>query len=403
MTDDGQMAPMKTAVDRFDRWIRHEFVELNTELEEAYFSVRHEVLLGHPELEKLKQTIVVDGAKLIAGIAEDGEMPADPQERYELLGTVGFYLGACRRHEADGPESANHGAIAAAWPVANLLGSSLGVAPRFVFAHQSLYNVAVGDTYRSFTSIEDEYVFTTNNGLAVLAYQRAADALRRIPAMGVSNPMATYLFEDAHAALKDVLRFNRTLAETLDVDRFFFNIRPYFRPYRVGRIEYRGANAGDFAAINEIDLSLGLCEPHDPFYQHVLAEKYAYVPPEDQSALRAAVTGESLLARFLGEAATGPVTPRFRLNAELFLAVCRAHGAAYAFHHNRLVKPFLEAPAKAVPQERLGDLTASGPPLDVVVGGLARLSDLRAARDRPGVVSARASLDRLRELVSTGS
>ncbi|MBC6459363.1 monodechloroaminopyrrolnitrin synthase PrnB family protein [Actinomadura sp. HBU206391] len=391
---------MTAAVDGFDRWIRHEFVDFNTELEEAYFSARSEVLFGRPELEKIKRAIMLDGAELIARITEDGGIPADEKERYRLLGAVGFYLGACRRHEAGGPENPDAERLSAAWSLANILGSSLGVAPRFVFAHQSLHNPSVRDSYRTFTSLEDERVFITYNGLAVLAYQRAAGALRRIPTMGVSNPMATYLFEDARAALDDVLRFNRTLSENLDVDRFFFNIRPYFKPYQVGGIEYRGANAGDFAAVNEIDLLLGLCKARDPFYQNLLAEKYAYVPPEDQVLLRTIVVAESLLDRFLSEAETGPVTPRFRLNAELFLAICRAHGAAYAYHHHKLVKPFLEAPAKAAPKERLSDMTASGPPLEMVIRGLGYLSDLRAARDRPGVVSARASLGRLRELLS---
>jgi hypothetical protein len=38
--------------------------------------------------------------------------------------------------------------------------------------------------------------------------------------------------------------------------------------------------------------------------------------------------------------------------------------------------------------------------VEVVIGGLERLGDLRAARDRPGVtLSARASLDKLREVI----
>ena len=382
------MAHPRTAHDQFDRWLRHEFVDLNTELEQAYFAARSEIL-HRPDLEVIKQTIARNGAKLIAQIVEDGTTPGDARERYQLLGAVGFYLGACRRHGVDVPE---HELVES---LANLLGTSLGVAPRYVFAHQCLYD------YRTFTALDDERVFVTNNGLGVLAYQRAANALRRVPAMGVSSPLAAYLLNDARAALDDVLRSNRTLSETLDVDRFFLNIRPYFKPYRVGGVEYRGANAGDFAAINEIDLLLGLCAAHDPLYQHVLTEKYAYVPPEDQALLRTAGTGASLLDLFLREAATGPVTAQLRANAERFLAVCRAHGAAYTFHHHQLVKPFLEAPAKHAPQERVDDITASGPPLDVVLSGLQRLSDLRAALDRPGmVVTARASLNKLREVIS---
>jgi len=38
-------------------------------------------------------------------------------------------------------------------------------------------------------------------------------------------------------------------------------------------VDYRGANAGDFAAINEIDVTLGLCRTDDAFYQSIVREK----------------------------------------------------------------------------------------------------------------------------------
>ncbi len=336
-----------------ETWLRQDFVELNTELEEAYFAARSDVLV-RPDLEDAKQRIARVGGELIARVD-------DTSDRYRLLGAVGLYLAACGRHGVEPPHSA--------WTLAQLLGSQLGVAPRYVFAHQSIHNPAEQGTYRRFTSLADEQVFVTYNGLAVLAYQRAADALRRIPPMGVSHPMVAYLFEQARASLADVLRFNRTLAETLDADRFYFNIRPYFRPHRVGELVHRGVNAGDFAAVNEIDLLLGLASARDPFYQSVVAEKYAFVPPEDQPLLRQAMGERSLLERFLTE----PVSAQLRTNGDLFLAVCRAHGAAYAFHHHRLVKPFLEAKATGE------DVTASGPPLSVVMAGLDRLRRLRTS------------------------
>lgn len=385
-----------TAVDRLDRWIRTEFVEYNTALEEAYFAERREIVHDRPELEKIKQAVVTEGGLLIGEVSAAGPLPVSPREKYQLLGMVGFYLAACQRHESAEPVEPS------APSLARLLGSALGVAPRFVFAHQALYNPAVRDRYQTFTSLADEAVFLTGNGLAVLAYQRAADALRRIPPMGVSNPLTTYLLETALSAVADVLRFNQELGKKLDVDRFFFNIRPYFKSHRVGTVEYRGANAGDFSAINEIDLLLGLCDARDPFYQNVIAEKYAYVAPEDQVLLRAVVDEEPLLAKFLREAESG-AGPRLRQNAELFLAVCRAHGAAYTYHHHRLVKPFLVVPAEKAPADRLTGITASGPPLDVVVAGLSRLSDLRSARDRPGTPTASAALERLRSLVSDAS
>ena len=56
-------------------------------------------------------------------------------------------------------------------------------------------------------------------------------------------------------------------------------MRPYYKPYRVGRQEYRGANAGDFSGINEIDLLLGLCRANDPYYAHLLVDKMLFMIP----------------------------------------------------------------------------------------------------------------------------
>jgi len=86
-----------------------------------------------------------------------------------------------------------------------------------------------------------------------------------------------------------------------------------------------------------------------PFYQRILAEKYPYVPPEDQPRLRQPPA--SLLAQL------EPGDP----DTDRFLAVCRAHGAAYVFHHHRLVTPFLAEPAATATPERLAKLTASSP------------------------------------------
>ena len=89
-------------------------------------------------------------------------------------------------------------------------------------------------------------------------HQRAADALIRIAPLGISSPVSDVLWEDAKGALRNVIQFNKKLFETLDTERFFFCVRPYYKPFRVGRQVFRGSNAGDFAGINELDLLLGL-------------------------------------------------------------------------------------------------------------------------------------------------
>jgi hypothetical protein len=358
-----------SAVTDFTRWLSTDFTRVNTSLEAAYYAAGAEIVYDDHDLDQRKRRLRDDGATLVTRID-----PAEGDNPYDLLGAVGLYLAACRRHEVDVPEAAQ--------AVAGRLGLALGVAPRFVFAHLSTHNPAA----RTFTDLPDEQLFNDYNGLAVLAYQRAAAALRRVPS--VSTALAAALFDEALAALETVLAINRALAESLDPDRFFLNVRPYFKPHPVCGTEYRGANAGDFAAVNEIDLALGLCDVGDPFYQRILAEKYPYMPPEDQPGLR--TPPANLLT----------LVERDSTHTERYLAVCRAHGAAYAFHHHRLVVPFLARPAESVPPERLARLTASGPPLDVVLAALSRLVDLRVARDRPG--TARSRLTRLRVATGTG-
>jgi hypothetical protein len=369
------------AIVHLDGWLRTTFAEHNTALEEAYFAAGVE-FLDDPALDAHQQAVLHEGAAHAGAV---DVLPEHVADRYELLGMVGFVLGACRRHEVEDPA-----VLAPVWAVARRLGDSLGVAPRYVFAHQAFFNTARGGRFRTFTTLPDEATFVELNGLAVLAYGNVAAALRQIPAMGVSHPLAGFLLDAARSALEDVLAFNQRLAREVSIDRFFRNIRPYFKPYRVGTTIQRGANAGDFSAINEIDVLLGLCDPDDPFYAAIVAEKIPFVPPEHQPALRELGVAGTLLARFEAEAEAG-VTPQLRDNAERFLAVCRAHGAAYAFHHHALVKPFLERPAAAAPPDRRAVLSASGPPLGEVIASLGRLRALRTDR---------APVQRLRELIA---
>lgn len=385
-------------IGQLDAWLRGEFIRINTQLEEAYFAERVDVISGRPELDALKLALLRDGGPLMERVARMPTLPDDARASYRLLGMIGYYLAACERHQAG--LSDTDGGRQAAWGVSLRIGSSLGVVPRYVFAHQALFNDAVAGRSRTFTSLPDEEIFIRFNALGVLAYQRAANALRGIATMGVSNPVASYLLDDAAAALGDVLRFNQELSKQLNVERFFFNIRPYFKTYRVGHVDYRGANAGDFAAINEIDVILGLCRVDDYFYQSIVHEKSGHVPPDDHQALRTLHRHTPLLEGLFSELDARGASPEWRANAVRFLEVCKAHAAAYAFHHERLVKPFLERPAKVASTAHLPGITSSGPPLDEVIATLQRLLDLRAARDRPGISSAAGLLSRLRAVLA---
>ena len=366
------------AIDQLDAWLRGEFVQINTALEEAYFAERTDVIRGRADLDALKSQLLRQGGPLMERLAAMPSLPVETHASYRLLGLVGHYLAACQRHEA--PLSDQNGARHAAWSISTRIGESLGVAPRLVFAHQSLFNDAVAGRYRTFTSLPDEEIFIRLNVLGVLAYYRAARALTRVASVGVTGPVSAYLFDDAEAALRDVLAFNQDLARQLDVDRFFFNVRPYFKTYRVGDVDFRGANAGDFSAINEIDVSLGLCSMADPFYRAIVREKSNYVPPDDVPAMRSLDRMRSIAQLFREERAAHGETPAWKANADRYLAVCRVHGAAYAFHHQRLVKGYVESPSKTATSAHSAGVTSSGPPLADLMAMLQRLVELRTAR-----------------------
>jgi Domain of unknown function (DUF1864) len=353
-----------------DDWLRSTFVELNTKLEEAYFAAGAE-FLEDPALRSDKHRILTEGAAAAGAI---NDLPASAADRYELLGMVGFVLGSCRRHEME-----DAAVLAPVWAVARRIAKTLGVAPRYVFAHQAFFNTARDSVLRTFTTLPEEAAFVELNALGVLAYGRTAAALSQIPAMGVTHPIASHLLDHARIGLEEVLAANRRISKEISIDRFFRNIRPYFKSYRVGPRVYRGANAGDFAWINVIDVVLGLCDPVDPFYGSIVAEKIPFVPPVEQGMLRRLGDSGSLLARFEAEAREH-ATDRLRENARRYLAVCRAHGAAYAFHHHALVKPFVVRPSADTPPERRAVVTSSGPSLEGVISTLERLNVLRSSR-----------------------
>jgi len=385
---------VKDPIDDLDEWLRSDFVRINTALEEAYFVQRVDVICGRADLDALKMELLAGGGPLMVRLAAMPTLPENPRAAYRLLGLIGHYLAACRRHEA--PLSEHDGGRDAAWDVSIRIGTALGVVPRFVFAHQSLFNEAIAGRFRTFTSLPDEEIFVRLNALGVIAYQRAAHALRGLADVGVSGEVAGYLFDEAEVALLDVLKFNQDLSRQLNVDRFFLNIRPYFKTYRVGDREYRGANAGDFSAINEIDVALGLCRMDDPFYRAIVTEKFRHVPPDDQEALRTLDRRQSLLDLFLQELDTAGATGHWRNNAARFLRVCKAHGAAYAHHHHRLVKAYVEAPSKSLTSAHSAGITSSGPPLEELMSMLQRLTDLRTARNP------NEGFDRIRACVESG-
>ncbi len=276
------------------------------------------------------------------------------------------------------------------------LGATLGMIPRFASAHLETHNRAEAGIYKSFTSLDDERIFINYNTRAAFAYIRASQALLNTLPLGVSHSVTLDLLVAARDALRDVGRCNDELFDRLDTDRFFYCVRPYYKPHKVGLHEYRGANAGDFAGINVIDLLLGLCRADDPYYSQLLVDKFLFMRPEDQLVLRDCMRRKSLLDSFLEHADEHGEKEWFRMNTSMYLEVCDAHGAAAIQHHEKLVHRFIEEPAINVGIEDREGLTASGPPLPVLLRSLRKLADLRAAADRDDIPSRYRDIQALR-------
>lgn len=379
----------------FGSWIRSRFIEINTELEELYEANgnRNATTGG----DHLKSELVDDGEALLDGLTDEA-FDGDVLERFGLLGDVGYFMAACRRHELIEP--AGRIELPNASAVALRLGASLGTAPRFLTAHMQSHNFAHDGIYRTFTAYEAERTFLDYNTRSAFAYTRAADALARILPMGVSHPAAHDLFVNAADALGDALQLNRELADELNVDRFFFNVRPYYKPHRVGRNEYRGANAGDFAAFNEIDTLLGLCSMSDTSYAQVVVEKFPYLFPAEQQRLQDTLGCPNLLDAFLQQLDASD-QEWFGRNAAAYLAVVDAHGRAAAQHHDDLVEKFIRRPSTQIPPEHLEGITASGPPLDVLIRSLERLRDQRLAAPRQDIPTRHDDIAALRAAIES--
>lgn len=389
---------MSRAAENFDRWIRSSFVKMNTELENLYFAQRDRANVDGVG-EGLKKTLAEEGLALVRPLAAEGNTNEGFENAFDVLGNLGLFMAALRRHELTNPARETASPFYEASALGLHIGASLGVAPRFATAHLATHNKAIDGVQKSFTSLPDEFVFIDYNTMGILAYKRAADALMRIPPLGVSNKSALMLLNNARDALVDVATTNDILFDRLDKDRFFYNVRPYYKPYRVGRQEYRGANAGDFSGINEIDLLLGLCRANDPTYSQLLIDKMLFMIPQDQASLRQCLIYVPLLDEFLKAAETSSRADWFQRNCRAFLEVCEAHGRAAIQHHNRLFETFIVRMSDELDQRHHAQLTASGPPLPVLARALERLRDLRAAAKRDDLETAHDKIEILKRAV----
>ena len=389
---------MSTRAAAFDQWIRTGFVEMNTELEELYFAQADRSNVAGVG-DAIKERLRDEGRAYIVDLLREGNTGEGFESAFGVLGNVGLYMGALRRHELTNPDRDERSPFTEASSLAMHAGASLGMAPRFATAHLATHNLAIAGVRKSFTSLTDEFLFIDENTRGILSFQSVADALARIVPLGVSSPAADVLFEAAKDGLRAVIKSNERLFSGLDVDRFFYSVRPYYKPYHVGRQVYRGANAGDFSGINEIDLLLGLCRASDTYYAGLLVDKMLFMLPSDQARLRECMTHRSILDEFLLLADQHKATSWFRANVRLFLDVCDLFARTATQHHDQLVARFIVEPSGELSTDKLQGITASGPPLPVLIRSLELLRDYRTAAPRPDLETRHADLARLRAIV----
>lgn len=389
---------MRYNAQAFDEWIRGEFVALNSTLEGLYFEQSDRSNVDDVG-DEVKQSLKEQGHAHVVALWREGNTGDGFESAFGVLGNVGMYLGALRRHELTNPAREQRSPFLEASSLALHLGTSLGMAPRFAAAHLTTRNLAVAGIRKSFTSLSDEFLFIDENARSMLCFQRAADALARIPVLGVSNPAVDVQFAAAAEALRAVIEINARLFRNLDVDQFFFSVRPYYKPYRVGRLEYRGANAGDFSGISEIDLLLGLCRANNPYYANVLADKMQFMVPSDQERLRECLRQRSILDEILSLMESHSETGWFKANSKAFLEVCDLFAETAVQHHDLLVNRFMAIPAGDLKQRHQSGVTASGPPLESLLRSLEMLRDFRMAKNRPDLDTRHADMAELRSRV----
>jgi hypothetical protein len=389
---------MSTLSDSFDRFIRGPFMEINTELENLYFAQDDRADVSRVGA-NLKTQLRDEGHTHVVALLAEGDTGDGFETAFGVLGNVGMYLAALRRHELTNPAREDRSPFPEASSLAMHVGAALGMAPRFSTAHIAHLNFAHAGVRKSFTSLPDEILFIDENTRGILLLQLAADALNKVVPLGISSPIVDVPFAAAKHALEAVIESNQRLFDRLNIERFFFSVRPYYKPYKVGRQEYRGANAGDFSGINELDLLLGLCRANDPYYAQLLVDKMSFMPPQDQARLRECMRHESFLDELLTLAPEHSRTDWFRCNARAYLELCELHGRIAAQHHDHLVKRFIEGPAGRLGQAHLESITASGPPLPVLLRSLEVLRDMRLAANRADIATRYVDLERLREFL----
>ena len=228
---------------------------------------------------------------------------------------------------------------------------------------------------------------------------RAADALTRISPLGISHPVRRDLFEDAASApSRTPERSTTSSLPQLDVDRFFFSVRPTTsRTASAARSTAARTRATSRESTRSTCCSASVAGTTRTTRSCSSRRCSSCSRPTRRACATACGGGASRPAPRRAE--TSREREWFQRSAAAFLRVCEAHGRVAAQHHDQLVARFIEAPSKALDESHLAQVTASGPPLPVLLSALEVLRDLRLAAPRDDIASRYADVARLRAAV----
>ena len=132
---------MSSKPEAFEHWIRTSFVEMNTALENLYFALPNRAqVIGCGE--SIKGQLRDEGHTHVVALRAEGNTGEGFDSAFGVLGSVGMYLAALRRHELTNPQREERSPFPEASSLALHVGASLGMAPRFATSHLATHNRA---------------------------------------------------------------------------------------------------------------------------------------------------------------------------------------------------------------------------------------------------------------------
>ena len=336
--------------------------------------------------DELKQRILDEGRTFVRALAEEGNTDEGFDQAFDVLGDLGLYMAVAPPARADEPGTGAQSPHEEATALGLHIGASVGVVPRFATSHlrRTTSRATAARRASRHCPTSSSSSTTTRAGSSGTSAQRTRSCGSRRSASRTRSPRRSSTTRTTRSRPSGGRTPCSSPSSTSTASSSACG--PYYKPYRVGRQEYRGANAGDFSGINEIDLLLGLCRGNDPYYSQLLVEKMLFMRPEDQESLRDCLRRRSFLDQFLdalGESGDSGVVPAQRRGVPARLRGARprrrtAPRPARRAVHRAAVERARREPPRADHRKRPA---AAGPPR--VARGAARPAARGAARRHP--------------------